>query len=213
MSNYKNIINYTEQRAKLFPSWCWKKNVFSDEELEKIDEILSRVPPEPPKVSTGIDENGIEKFEEDSKFRRSEISFSKPNEKNFWFFQKMNDAITEINNNFYNFDLNGYDYIQYTKYYANNNGHYSYHIDTAFDVLIPEPEQRKLSIILMLSDPNKDFEGGEFEMFFGGDTSKKIAFEKGMIVFFPSFLLHKVNPVTKGIRKTIVLWVVGPKFK
>jgi PKHD-type hydroxylase len=41
----------------------------------------------------------------------------------------------------------------------------------------------------------------------------EMAQKRGRILFFPSFILHKVHPVTKGVRKSIVAWVEGPKFR
>ncbi len=36
---------------------------------------------------------------------------------------------------------------------------------------------------------------------------------KGRMIFFPSFLIHRVAPVTQGIRRSLVIWVTGPKFR
>ena len=73
---------------------------------------------------------------------------------------------------------------------------------------------RKLSSILLLSDPGKDFKGGELEMDFsnGGGKGKKIIKKlnkKGSYIVFPSFVRHRIKPVTKGIRHSLVLWHIG----
>ena len=71
--------------------------------------------------------------------------------------------------------------------------------------------QRKISIVVQLSD-QEDYEGGELEL----KTSKNSYVadkSKGSILLFPSFCLHKVRPVTKGKRNSLVLWVSGMPFK
>ena len=76
-----------------------------------------------------------------------------------------------------------------------------------------QEDTRKLSVVMMLNDPEKDFEGGEFQMNMSSeDKAETIHMRKGRIVFFPSFFIHRVTPVTKGIRRSLVIWVTGPKF-
>ena len=88
---------------------------------------------------------------------------------------------------------------------------YNYHTDTAFGNDKPKEmtNTRKLSAVVLLSDPEKDFTGGEFEIFLHG----KVPMQKGQLILFPSFLAHKVNEVKSGERRSLVLWVEGPKFR
>ena len=60
-----------------------------------------------------------------------------------------------------------------------------------------------MSIIL-----NDDFEGGDFEIY--GEESE---LPKGSVIVFPSFIEHRVAPVIKGTRYSLVAWFVGPPFK
>jgi len=76
---------------------------------------------------------------------------------------------------------------------------------------------RKLSFVLLLSDP-KDYKGGEFEMDFtnGGGKGKRIITEikrKGDFIVFPSFIWHRLKPVTKGTRHTMQIWYLGEPWK
>jgi len=64
---------------------------------------------------------------------------------------------------------------------------------------------RKISLSVTL---NSDFEGGELQ--FHGLTTHTL--EAGSIVVFPSFLDHRVTPVTKGIRYSLIIWFLGPPF-
>jgi PKHD-type hydroxylase len=109
--------------------------------------------------------------------------------------------------------LNGYDSFQYTEYQAFEGGKYDFHMDTIMGKNKPAnmPETRKLSVTLVLND---DFEGGEFYMNNGQEKDAElIPTGKGRLILFPSFLIHRVAPVTKGVRKSLVVWVNGPKFK
>jgi PKHD-type hydroxylase len=73
-----------------------------------------------------------------------------------------------------------------------------------------DAEPRKLSLTLLLND---DFEGGEFQVNDGKEEMAiTVPMNKGRVVLFPSFMIHRVKPVTKGVRKSLVVWVLGPKF-
>ena len=77
---------------------------------------------------------------------------------------------------------------------------------------------RKLSSVLLLSQPGKDFEGGEFEIDFsnGGSEGTRVITEintKGAFIVFPSFVKHRVRPVTKGTRYSMPMWHLGEPWK
>ena len=65
---------------------------------------------------------------------------------------------------------------------------------------------------LLLNDVT-EFEGGFFQVKNENDKIKTLEMKKGRAWFFPSYTLHRVTPVTKGIRKSLVIWVGGPPFK
>jgi PKHD-type hydroxylase len=135
------------------------------------------------------------------------LDFSNEN-KNIW--DKLAKVIAEVNSRYFHFDLTGfYEPIQLGVYTAEDKGHYDWHID-AFTGNKSAP--RKLSMVLMLSDPS-DFKGGELLLKSDRDEPAKLDMIKGRAWFFPSYMLHKVTPVTRGVRKTLVLWVGGPPFK
>jgi PKHD-type hydroxylase len=65
---------------------------------------------------------------------------------------------------------------------------------------------------LLLSDI-KDFDGGEFQVKMANNNAHVLEQKQGRAWFFPSYTLHRVAPVTKGVRRSLVLWVGGPPFK
>jgi len=107
----------------------------------------------------------------------------------------------------FHFDVDGVQRIRVLAYPV--GGHYKFHSDTATGKL--QPDHRKITMLAMLSN---DFDGGEFILRSCGReinlTDKLIP---GAAIAFPSYLDHRVTPVTRGIRRTVVLWGTGPKWK
>lgn len=95
--------------------------------------------------------------------------------------------------------------IQISEYNEEDNGHYDWHMDVG--ELSP---YRKISISVQLSDP-KPYEGGDL-LIFNSKNYKKLPNSKGTAILFPSYLLHKVTKVTKGTRKSLVIWITGKPF-
>lgn len=95
--------------------------------------------------------------------------------------------------------------IQHTTY--NVGGHYDRHRDT--DIYNSEKHtiQRKVSIVVMLSDP-QEYQGGD--LYVSGIAVPKT---KGTVALFHSWRLHKVDPVTQGIRRSLVVWANGPPWR
>ena len=64
---------------------------------------------------------------------------------------------------------------------------------------------------IQLTDPS-EYEGGELQLK-SKNSITTVSKKKGTIIFFPSFMLHRVTPVTKGVRHSLVGWITGPPFK
>ena len=119
-------------------------------------------------------------------------------------FEKLYRVICDQNLSVYRFKLFSMpDVIQYAEY--SQTDFYKWHIDCGFD-----SPNRKLSISVQLSDPS-EYEGGEIE-FMIDENIIKAPREKGTVIIFPSFILHRVTPVTKGTRKSLVAWIEGSTF-
>jgi PKHD-type hydroxylase len=132
----------------------------------------------------------------------------KPEVAHIW--DKLATATAEINRQFFHFDLTGfYEPMQLGLYTEQQRGHYNWHTDAApSDLHTP----RKLSMAMLLSDPS-EFEGGEFQVKTHTDEVQTLECKKGRAWFFPSYTLHRVAPVTKGMRRSLVLWIGGPAFR
>jgi PKHD-type hydroxylase len=147
--------------------------------------------------------DSLRKIEE---IRTTKISWLGPENVELW--EKISCTVAEVNRRYFGFDLTGfYEPMQLSLYNAHNNSHYDWHIDSVENTV-----PRKLSMVLSLSDP-KDYEGGELQIKTNSDIPITLELPRGRAWFFPSYILHRVTPVTTGIRKTCVLWIGGPPFK
>jgi PKHD-type hydroxylase len=99
--------------------------------------------------------------------------------------------------------------LQFTEYHATQHGKYDWHQDVWLES--NRPFDRKLSLVVQLSDP-ADYEGGAFE-FFGLQHPGAVFTPRGSILVFPSWLQHRVLPVTKGVRRSLVSWLEGPRWR
>ena len=121
----------------------------------------------------------------------------------------------------WNFEFDYCEAIQFTHYQLNQ--HYDWHRDSNEKPYVDHANKnfngkiRKLSMTISLSDAT-EYEGGEFEFNFLNKLKSKsyICNEikpKGSIVVFPSFVHHRVRPVTAGTRYSLVCWLLGRPFK
>lgn len=126
-----------------------------------------------------------------------------------WLFSKLDHAINQINAQYFQYEIYSTRSFQYTTYDASYQGHYNWHFDSIPD--ISRAVHRKLSMSIFL---NEGYEGGELEICLG-NQQYPVAFKDyaGAGIIFPSFMTHRVKPVTKGIRKSLVVWFNGPNWK
>ena len=147
-----------------------------------------------------------------------------------WIYNHLIPYIHTANKNAdWNYHIETPEQVQFTKYGPNQ--HYGWHPDCEIN-LKPNKnhrinyyngKMRKLSMTCLLNDPT-EYDGGEFEFDFRNyDPNKRKPKEhenvvteiktKGSIVIFPSFLWHRVKPVTKGIRYSLVVWMLGKPWQ
>ena len=214
---YNKIFNNPNERSMISYPWAFWDGAFNAEELDKVCKYFTEQGVERGTVVGKKDPiTGEVSQDPNESVRVSDVKFynyDQTNENTLWIFQRINYVVDALNEQFFNYELNGYDSFQYTEYQAFEGGKYDFHMDTIMGKNKPAnmPETRKLSVTLVLND---DFEGGEFYMNNGQEKDAElIPTGKGRLILFPSFLIHRVAPVTKGVRKSLVVWVNGPKFK
>jgi len=178
-------------------NYYWFKEGFSLSEIKSIKDLSMDFPFE--KATTVLSDP-------DNKARKSQIKWLDLNSKTDWIYNKITDMAIEANIT-WNFNLYSIiDSIQYTEYYE-GGGQYDWHVDIGPKNI----SHRKVSVTIQLSDSD-EYEGGELELWTGSGYHV-MPRGKGVSTFFPSFTMHRVTPVTKGIRKSLVLWIGGEHYK
>lgn len=116
----------------------------------------------------------------------------------------------EANRIAFGFELTDASPVQFTEYSSENKGKYDWHHDinwennNAFD--------RKVSVVLQLTNGDS-YEGGDFQFKEVVTPDEKALRRKGSVLCFPSYLTHRVTPVTKGVRNSLVAWFEGPRWR
>ena len=122
-------------------------------------------------------------------------------------YQDLNNFIQKANKNHFGFgDIRITEHAQFTEY--PEGGFYDWHMDCDVNMQ-HEPPVRKISMTLLLNDP-VEFKGGHLELMAPGKFAE---LKQGHAICFASFLNHRVQPVTKGIRQSLVVWFGGEPFK
>ena len=142
----------------------------------------------------------------DTKTRTSHISWI-PFKKMVDMYKDLEKIMKTTNGNHFGFDnMQITEPAQYTEY--PEGGFYDWHIDNDINCA-HEPPVRKISMTCLLS-PESEFEGGDLELISEGKVAK---LKQGHAIFFASFIRHRVKPVIKGNRKSLVMWFGGTPFK
>ena len=189
-----------EQKTNDPQEFYWYQNVFSKEELNKIYKGVDGIPFQ---KATTFANNG------DKSVRSSSVKWIPQNEQWQWLYERLMELATQANEQLWNFDLvSAPELIQYTEYYASEEGHYDWHQDIGPG----EGSLRKVSITVQLSEAD-EYEGGDLQLWTGGNSVMDSARGAGVVVVFPSYLMHRVSKVTKGTRRSFVLWVGGEHYK
>mgnify|MGYP001409010134 FL=1 len=145
--------------------------------------------------------------------RRSKVAWINWDE---WIPGIMHSMMISANECYFKYDLRHFkDKIQSTVYSGGgeHKDFYGWHVDGGRTHIIEGVEmERKLSISLLLSDPD-EYDGGELEFRYYGDNYSFVKPDAGTGVIFPSWLPHRVHPVKSGVRRSLVAWMDGPCFK
>lgn len=191
-------LNAQEENKDLL-QYYWYESAFSPDQCQEIINVGKTYPQEGGHTFSGA--GG-----EPSSIRSSTIrwiDYQDPRVE--WLVSQLGDMAKEANRQLYKLDLYGFtEKLQFTEY-EGQGAHYDWHPDIG-----PNMTKRKISIVVQLSD-EKDYEGGELLINTGHlmTPSKK----QGTVVLFPSFLMHKVEPLRSGNRYSLVSWISGNTWR
>ncbi len=131
-----------------------------------------------------------------------------------WIYKEITPYIHTANENAgWNFDLDGAETCQFTEYGVGE--YYGWHYDMHTEY---RKKIRKLSVSCTLSNP-EDYDGGDLEFNISHPDKKNNLFKcteikpRGSVVVFPSFIWHRVKPVTRGKRYSLVIWNQGDRYR
>jgi len=177
--------------------WAYWDDLFTAEECKKIIALAEK---------DGFEDGVVRDGDLDLSERRSKINWLAPSDETVWIYEKITNAVLTLNSKYFNFDLFGFtEAFQVTKYTA-PDGCYDAHVDTVANGII-----RKLTAVVQLTHPD-EYEGGGLELVYSKNPTPM---EKtlGRLVLFPSYVLHRVVPVSSGTRYSMVCWATGAPFK
>lgn len=180
--------------------WALHERVFTDVECDRIVEYGESLRMD----AASIGGKGARRLDT----RDSHISwFNSRDPALSWVYKRMQQAIMELNDQAFRFDLWGFmEPFQFTRYDA-PGGKYDVHVDRFHEGMVV----RKLSASVLLTDPST-YTGGDLDVWVSGQP-QQMPRMRGAMIAFPSFVLHAVKPVTQGTRHSLVSWVAGKPFK
>ncbi len=186
--------------------WVWCPEVFSKEQCEEIVDSIYKLP-EPEQYGGVLSKNPL-----DLEYRRNKIKWVDAN-KYTQFKPLVNELwefINVVNEQVFEVDVNLLGPLQFTEYVASEFSEYKSHKDITW---LSRSTHRKISLVLQLTDSN-DYDGGDLIL---EDAYEKpdlsVIRKQGSLIAFSSYVMHKVTPVTRGKRNSIVAWFEGPHFR
>ena len=175
--------------------------LFTPRQCQMVIDAGRKQRPQKAQVGMNKSEGGV-----DTKKRVTTISWI-PFKEMQPMYSQINEFIQKANRNHFGFeDIQITEQAQFTEY--PEGGFYDWHMDTDVNMQ-HEPPVRKISMTLLLS-PENQFEGGDLELMAPGKRAK---LKQGHAIIFASFLNHRVAPVTRGVRQSLVMWFGGEPFK
>ena len=191
----------TEPRWKSLIVETKGEPVFTPEQCQRVIEAGRSQPKIDAKVGTNEGSSAL-----NTKVRTSHISWI-PFTILPEMYKKIEKVMLQTNGNHFGFDgMTLTEYAQYTEY--PEGGFYDWHVDNDADCS-KEPPVRKISMTCLLSNES-EFEGGDLELMSEGKVAK---IKQGQAIFFASFIRHRVTPVIRGNRKSLVMWFGGPPLR
>ena len=166
---------------------------FTDEECARIIADGMGLPMKPGQVTAA---------ERAPEARRSTIALFPPERRFAWMLDRIAEIVLHFNRQLWRFELAGSERLQFSAYGVGQ--YYDWHMDLgsrgAFAL-------RRVSVSVLLNDP-AEYDGGDLEISIG-TTNRMASRKKGTVIMFPSYALHRVTPITRGTRYSLVAWIVG----
>ena len=181
-----------------YAAWA---NAFTGAEAEAIERQGDALNPDNAAI-VGNPQSGLHKA-----VRVTRTAWMPENPQTKWIYDRVKQVAIALNNMVYKFELTGFaEPFQYSVYRDAEGGHYDWHVDQG-----PLAVRRKLSLTLQLTDPTL-YQGGDLQLH-AGNQVETAPRQRGTLIAFPAYVVHRVSPVTAGTRKSVVIWTTGPQFR
>lgn len=193
------VFPFNQATRPHFSEFVFYEGFFTPAEVEKITNMWDQEESVDATLSGGGKET-------DETLRKTKLSFIADSTDNIWLYQKLGQLGIQCNHERYGYDLLGFHHeLQLARY--GEGDFFDWHLDFGAG----EISHRKLSISVQLSDSD-EYEGGDLQFMINQKVINAPR-SKGTVVVFPSFIMHRVTPITKGVRQSIVAWLAGPPYR
>lgn len=140
-------------------------------------------------------------------YRRSRVAWARREDGFEWLYERVWSLAQGFNSRFFEFEITSIEKaLQVARYDGDTAGGYDWHTDFG-----PLEQTRKLSLSVQLSR-SSDYLGGDLEFDISSEPTRA-GRDKGLAIAFPSFVRHRVAPVVKGARYSLVAWINGPRYR
>lgn len=170
----------------------------TDAESDRVIQVSRTFPVAPPQV---VGDAHLPRF------RMGDVRKVMPDgDEALWVYRQLLSIAAAENASHFLLQLDGItrppEYVEYVP----GNGHFDWHDDYSHE---GDHSPRKLTIIFQLSSGD-DYEGGDFQSW--GVPVETLSRQRGSVLVLPSFVPHRVTPVTQGMRRILVAWISGPRL-
>ncbi len=179
------------------PCWMTYAETFSPEECRTVTALM----PEDAGKDAGLVDG---KASDD--IRRTRIHWITETPETAWIYERLARVIARANREAFHFNLAGFDEEAQIGRYQ-DGGFYDWHVDRGGR---GAGRTRKLTVSVQLTAP-EDYAGGALELNPDG-REVEAPRTQGAAIVFPAYALHRVRPVTRGVRHSLVIWTHGPDF-
>lgn len=181
-------------------SVTWR-GLFTPTQMDDLERYCDTLPLEPARL-TGSATGGI---------RSTGVAWVYRNAHTEDLYLRMEAIVLRLNTDLFHFELTGLSTMQYAVYREEEAGYFDWHSDYGRYRGDPGQEPRKITLSLQMSD-GASYEGCDLEVR-AAHPVDVAARERGALMAFRAHALHRVTPITRGLRKALVVWAAGPEFR
>jgi PKHD-type hydroxylase len=178
------------------------RGLFTPKDLDALERQCDRLVLEGARLSSGYGDNSIRTTQVAWLYRQPETED---------LYLRMEAVVLRLNGEHFRAELSGLSTMQFAVYRQAEAGYFDWHNDYGRQRDDPTQQPRKLTMSLQLSE-DASYDGCDLEARAAHplDVAPR---ERGTLVAFRANVLHRVTPITRGVRKSLVIWATGPEYR